>query len=171
MEEYPVGIRIGTVQFSAAYAAIPNFSYQSVGLGDSPEAVLTPFATASGSRSILPFVLYRQTILPDGSPGSLIQTTPLREGIVFTNSIWDWDFSPNTPDSAATTIDDPYVRVLVRETGFFDLGELYIVDSQPVELGATYHYYLVRYRSSSEEAPGEIDTVLDCGIVSIPDSE
>jgi hypothetical protein len=171
MEEYPVGIRIGTVQFSGSYAAIPNFSYQSVGLGDSPEAVLTPFPTASGSRSILPFVLYRQTILPDGSPGSLIQTTPLREGIVFTNSIWDWDFSPNTPDSAATTIADPYVRVIVRENGIFDLGELYLVDSQPVEFGASYHYYLVRYRSSSEEAPGEIDTVLDCGIVSIPDSE
>lgn len=168
-DAFPTGVRLGTILFRSVAIAGSTFTYDPAGFGSSPEAFLNPILKASGFISPLPCVLYRQTILPGGKPGSLIQTTPLREGIVWSSTTRDWDSEPSSPPTNASVIADPYIRILTREAGLNDIGELYLVDSQPVEYGATYHYYLVRYRSSSEEAPGEIDSVLDCGEIKIPE--
>ncbi len=170
MEEFPVGVRIGSLVYQRARNNGGTHFYLEPSLyGTSPEAFLGQVGTASGNKPALPAVLYRQTILPNGSPGNLIQTTPLREGIGWRDATFDMDNNPATPETAVSEIFDPYILVRSIEAGAYDVGEMYLVDSQPVELGATYRYFLVRYQGPGDAAPGEIDFVVDCGQITIPE--
>lgn len=123
-------------------------------LGNDPQAYLV--------KDILPAVLFRQTILQDESPGALVQVTPLRAAIAHRR-----DPLPAISYGSAefTTLKDPFIKAMTFSSGPLSYTLLNLIDTHPVEEGATYQYYLVNYR-----ADGEISRVIDCGTVSIPES-
>lgn len=138
--------------FSTRYYAFPSETIPTAA-GPDPNAYLFP-----GVQSC---VLFRQT-LGSNSPGSLVQVSPLRPQISYFFDNRDFgDFS-----LPVTTILDPFVKVLT-----FDLGGglpgtfLTLTDTHPVQEGEAYRYYLVKYRPD-----GEIQHVVDCGTVSIPET-
>jgi hypothetical protein len=123
-------------------------------LGNDPQAYLV--------KDILPAVLFRQTILADESPGALMQVSPLRAAVAHRR-----DPLPVLAFGSGefTTIKDPFIKALTFSSGPASYTLLNLVDTHPVEEGATYHYYLVNYRTD-----GEISRVVDCGVVTIPEA-
>jgi len=122
-----------------------------------------PFSKGSDPASylldpgIMPCVLFRQTLIAGEQPGALVQVSPLRHQIAHKVE--------NEGAFPVTTIRDPYIKTLTYLTGELFTSFFSLVDTHPVEEGATYRYYLVNYR-----ADGEISRVVDCGTVTIPET-
>jgi hypothetical protein len=124
-----------------------------------------PYSTSKGSDpasylldpKIMPCVLFRQTLINGEQNGALVQVSPLRHQIAHKVE--------NDGPFPITTIRDPFIKTLTFFINDSFISFLSLVDTHPVEEGATYHYYLVNYR-----ADGEISRVVDCGHVTIPET-
>ncbi len=177
---YPVGIRIGDLtSFTLQSYNYPVFNVYSTNFFSyypitSPQRDPSQFLFARNSRNpelngqlLLPIVVYRQQITNSvfsKVSGNLIQVTPLLERLA-------WGFSPHIlgthgpPDT--TTVYDPLIaatRESVGQGNSISLGYfLYLRDQQPVMLGASYHYYVVRFNAKHEVAE-----TIDAGSITIP---
>lgn len=107
-------------------------------------------------RTVLPCVVYRMNVNAAGQPISrnLIQCSPRIDeataAIRLTGGVWK--------------IEDPHLHVgLPQLVDGLHRYPLYIKDTQPVIHGDRYRYLLALFRSN-----GELETVLDLGILTIP---
>jgi hypothetical protein len=175
---YPVGIRIGDLSPLGAPVPADNigttnffsYSYQFSAFllnasptGD-PNSMIFQRLSNNPNRhgnSLLPIVVYRQQVANAAFPkvtGTITQVTPLIEHLAYgsTNS------SPNT------TLVTVYDRLIAggSEVSGGNTGEfLYLRDQQPVILGASYQYFVVRMN-----AQREIAEIIPAGTVTIPSS-
>lgn len=176
---YPVGIRIGdlaplAVNFDLAYLTVgttnffsyrPLFYTSSTAFGLNPSSLLYTRNSANpqvNNDALPPLVVYRQQVANAAFPklsGSLVQVTPLIESLP----------SMLLGHSDATTV---VVSDLLIGTGFEAANSqppsaynshIYLRDQQPVMIGASYHYYVVRFNTKHEVAE-----TIDAGTVTIP---
>lgn len=107
-------------------------------------------------RTALPCVVYRMNVNAAGDPISrnLIQCSPRI----------DADTAAIRLDGGSWKIEDPHLHVGLPQLvdGSYRYP-LYIKDTQPVIRGDRYRYLLALFRSN-----GELETVLDLGILTIP---
>lgn len=115
------------------------------------------FQNAAGD-SLLPVVLYRyqvpSALFPKVS-GDVVQVSPLMEKIVTRTEV---DAATN---ETTTRIHDPYV-LLYAPTPSMVVAGLYLLDTQPVVVGAKYAYLVVRF-----DAYGEVAEVIPTGEVEV----
>lgn len=168
---YPVGIRIGFLPFSPKSRGELNTIIPDVMAAIYPAKFVPPTGlaldpVAYAPEGLFPCALYRQTILPSGAPGALVQVSPLREAIA-----WKQEEVDITPPGGATQITapgcvlrDPFIKLLSYTINSVPSAWLTLVDTHSVEEGATYHYYIASYAS------GELSTVWDCGTITIPET-
>ena len=176
---YPVGIRIAdlaslAVNFDLTYLTVgttnfftyrPIFYTSSSAFGLDPSSLLYARNSANpqvNNNALLPLVVYREQVANAAFPkvsGSLVQVTPLLERLP----------SILLGHSDATTV---VVADLLIGTGFESAGSqlpsaynshIYLRDQQPVMIGASYHYYAVRFNTRHEVAE-----TIDAGTVTIP---
>jgi hypothetical protein len=162
----PVGIRIG-------YIPPPNDPPDTVGTTNEvflfPDQNGAPYDPnsrvfrriaddpARQDQFLLPIVVYRlqetNAAFPKAS-GDLVQVTPLIERIAWRDT-----------GGNGTYIPDRLIAIMYESGGFCDcaLRFLYVRDTQPVMLGARYHYYVVRFNGRREP-----DEIIDAGRVTIP---
>jgi hypothetical protein len=118
---------------------------------------------------LLPIVVYRQqttnALFPKVS-GALLQVTPEIEHIPFTflsfpvSSVKKYGNLVIVPDLLIAA----GVEYIYQPSGNYTaLYSLYLRDQQPVMIGATYHYYVVRFNAKHEVAE-----TIDAGTVTIP---
>jgi hypothetical protein len=176
---YPVGIRIGDLKLLAGNFDLTDltagttnfFSYRPVifTFNSSYALDVSLFVYKCNSSSpernnepLLPIVVYRLELTNATFPkvsGNLVQVTPLIERIP--------SITRGISDGTTVTVPD-----LLIGTGFesansqlpsADNSHLYLRDQQPVMIGASYHYYVVRFNAKHEVAE-----TIDAGIVTIP---
>jgi hypothetical protein len=171
---YPVGIRIGSL---ANYDYLNNdgltmnvgtsdfFNYQdSYGSPqNNPEYFLFTRSSPNpehNGQPLLPIVVYRQQVANSAFPkvsGSLIQVTPLIEHLA-----WKLTLRP-----LSTTVEDLLIAAGNERVPFSDSWRpayyIYLRDQQPVMIGASYHYFVMRMNEKHE-----ISETIDAGIVTIP---
>jgi hypothetical protein len=177
---YPVGIRIGSLASfnysnnGALYLNVGTtnfFSYTYPVLVDLDPTHFIFTRVSShpelAGQSLLPIVVYRQqipnTTFPKAS-GSLIQVSPMLERIA-------WSYYPGSFGAvqipARTSIADLLIAggtELISKNGTYAfVNNLYLRDQQPVMIGASYHYYVVRFNTKHEVAE-----TIDAGVVTIP---
>jgi hypothetical protein len=177
---YPVGIRIGDcslLQFSIQDFTVgtTNFFYFWANGGGlryhanawSDPTLLTYRRISNNpdhsGEALLPIVVYRRQVANAAFPvvsGSLVQVSPLIERIPYSLYI--------NADITAVTIPDLLIAAgvesSVADSPDFNLQtKLYVRDLQPVMVGATYHYYVMRMNDKHEVAE-----IIDAGTVTIP---
>ena len=171
---YPVGIRIGNFSqlntFSLNVGTTNFFTYRPItysttlNFGLDPAQLLFKRNSSNAERngeSLLPIAVYRQQAANAAFPkvtGSLIQVTPLIERLPF--------IKQGQSDTITITIADLLVgagKEVVPNPNYAIVNYLYVRDQQPVLIGASYHYYVVRFNSKHE-----IAETIDAGIVTIP---
>ena len=180
-ERYPVGIRIG--DFGSIYPAPQTIgtsnliTYQvAATLGTvfipppaDPHTLIfrrkSQDPTHKG-ESLLPIVVYRQQVTNANFPrvsGALTQVTPLLERIPYSTA----PCANCQPPGTTVHIYDLLLGAGSESDFNHDaLGHfLYLRDQQPVILGATYQYFVVRLN-----AQHEISEVIPAGTVTIPGS-
>ena len=149
----PIGVRIGRLNNS--------FSFQSGFLGDTnfivynaANSILIPdphhglFRSAFtdpalANRTLLPMVLYRQQVTNAVFPkvsGDLVQVSPLIERI-------PWIY---TAAARTVTIPDRLLTLHGETVNDHSYYFLYLLDQQPVLLGARYRYFIVRFNAQRE---------------------
>jgi hypothetical protein len=113
------------------------------------------FGSPAQERTVLPAILYR-TQLADGTnytevPGDVVQVSPLMEHII------------TEPLSGSYRVHDPFIHIAVdpRNQRF---QAIYLVDTQPQAVGASYTYLLVLFDPETME-PLQI---LPTGTITIP---
>jgi len=171
---YPVGIRFAEIlnqYYQYSNIGNTNFAYfvayaPSGSMGADPNNdIFKRFSKASdqNGQSLLPIIVYRQQVTNANFPrvsGNLTQVTPLLERVPWFGS---------GAINVSVTIPDRLIAVGHEDyPGQFNTAEyrfLYLRDQQPVILGASYHYYVVRLNDQREVAE-----VIDAGTVSIPTS-
>ncbi|MCX6857848.1 MAG: hypothetical protein NTV80_23425 [Verrucomicrobia bacterium] len=126
-------------------------------LGNDPTSYLVP--------DVLPCALFRQTLLNAEDPGPLMQVSPLRVSIAHRVDPTPAPLQEVLGNGQLTTIADPFIKANTYSGTLPPLTILSLVDTHPVEEGASYRYYLVSYRDD-----GEIRRVIDCGNVTIPET-
>lgn len=107
-------------------------------------------------RTALPCVIYRMNVNSAGNPISrnLIQCSPRIDEATAAIHL----------QGANWKIEDPHLHIgLPQLVGGFYRYPLYIKDTQPVIRGDRYRYLMALFRSN-----GELETVLDLGILTIP---
>ena len=97
-------------------------------------------------------VMYRQQVPSEKYPqpaGDLIQVTPLMPGIAYRDYPIGSVVSPKFPAELPTTqIIDPFIGLFKgKDSAYY---ELYLLDTQPIIQGASYHYFLVRFDEYGE---------------------
>jgi hypothetical protein len=176
---YPVGIRIGDLQLLGDNFDLTDltvgttnfFSYRPVifTFSSSYALAVSLFVFKRNSsnpernnESLLPVVVYRLQVTNTAFPkvsGNLVQVTPLMERIP--------SITRGISDGTTVTVPD-----LLIGTGFESASSqlpsasnshIYLRDQQPVMIGASYHYYVVRFNSKHEVAE-----TIDTGTVTIP---
>ena len=176
---YPVGIRIGAL---ANYSALYNgglrinigttnfFRYLPATFERDPSHFLFTRVSQNPDHSgqpLLPIVVYRQQVPNSVFPkvsGSLTQVTPLVERL-------PWNFSPGVSgllyNPPTTTVLDlliaggsEQVHVVDSYVNFY---YIYVRDQQPVMVGASYQYFVMRMNEKHEVAE-----IIDAGVVTIP---
>jgi hypothetical protein len=175
---YPVGIRIGNLK---GLPSFPNFTIGTTNLVSyqvpliTGTLVLPPPPTVNpdnliftrtsqdptrNGQSLLPIVVYRQQVTNAAFPrvsGSLTQVTPLIETLPHS--------AVPIPGASAVdvTIYDRLIaagyEVVKDITGYF----LYLRDQQPVILGASYQYFVVRLNEKRE-----VSEIIPAGTVTLP---
>ena len=169
---YPVGIRIGDLnQQPTSYTGnvestnffISSSRYLQSHVLRNPQQGLFKRHSANPQRngeSILPIAVYRQQTANTAFPkvtGNLIQVTPLIENIPFS-------FGYTTDGVPMMTLYDLlFVGGQEMPNPTTNLSYLYVRDQQPVLIGASYHYYVVRFNAKHEVAE-----TIDAGTVTIP---
>ena len=177
-KRYPVGIRIGNLNL---LDKIPDltvrttnfFAFRANGGSTRPKpnywadpAQLTFHRLSKNpdhnGQPLLPIVIYRQQITNAMFPkvsGSLVQVTPLIERIPYSLYV--------NADQTIVTVPD-----LLIESGFeysqsldgnlIPNYYLYVRDLQPVMVGASYQYFVMRMNEKHE-----VSEIIDAGIVTI----
>jgi hypothetical protein len=164
---YPVGVRIGQLDTSGQ----PNAN----AITDHTDEYLNYFAGNQASRDpnsgvfrargntrsgqpLLPIVIYRQQLTNLYFPlvsGDVTQVSPLIERV-------PWTIDPNLqvtiPDRLFAGEYEDY-GVINASTFYF----FYVRDLQPVQLGAKYRYYVVRFNNQRE-----VQDIIPAGDVELP---
>ncbi|MEI8079885.1 MAG: hypothetical protein WCH61_09705, partial [bacterium] len=176
---YPVGIRIGNLSLmGSSYmrdfglnVGTTNFFYflWQYQIGGSywqdPQKFVFTRNSADSSRngdSLLPLVVYRLQVTNSSFPkvsGNLVQVTPLIERIPWKHDYY-YAYIPDLLLAAGAMpwpINTTYAPPLLARS------YLCVRDQQPVMVGASYHYYAVRFNAKHEVAE-----TIDSGIVTIP---
>ena len=164
---YPVGVRIG--QLNTSSQPIENaltdntdqYLFYNVNGNITADPNVGVFRSRGSGRighSLFPMILYRQQVTNANFPkvsGSVMQVSPLIERV-------PWYHDADIP------------RVYVPDwlfAGQFDFNQLtgnydyyfYLRDLQPVQLGARYHYYVVRFNDKRE-----VQEIISAGEVELP---
>jgi hypothetical protein len=161
---YPIGVRIGQLLFYAdpnqnaqteSADAYLNY-YPGAETSADPNAhVFRSRGSARPSQSLLPFVLYREqltnTLFPRVS-GGISQVSPLIERVPWK---MEGQFQVTIPDRLFAGQYETYGQ---DEFYFF-----YVRDLQPVQRGAKYRYFVVRFNDQRE-----IQEVIPAGDVQLP---
>ncbi len=177
---YPVGIRIGSLaSFNYAGNGALHFNVGTTNFFSYSSPVFTDLDpthflfTRNSSKpdqagqSLLPIVVYRQQVtnaLFAKVSGSLVQVTPMLEKLA-----WRYfsNFTGTVQVPSGTAIFDLLIAggtELISQGGTFaNVNYLYLRDQQPVMIGASYHYYVVRFNTKHEVAE-----TIDAGTVTIP---
>jgi hypothetical protein len=111
--------------------------------------------TNSVGQPLFPVAMYRaqvsNTLFPSVS-GDLTQVTPLMEQIAYRQTT-----DPN--GGQITEIYDPFIGVIAGKPGATELpAGIYLLDTQPVIVGAVYRYLLVRFDPATKEIVEVIPT-------------
>ncbi len=172
-QDYPVGVRIGMVPFLDSYVEVDEtkrrFSMSAFRDAQRVDPLYRFDANhhlfrrkAGGTDVVLPAALYRQQITNSNFPkvsGDVTQVSPLMEKIAvqpYTNQFY-YGFdaidkligrSPNTEQIPGDERDG---------------HGIYLFDTQPVISGASYRYYLVRFKANHE-----VDQIIQAGVVTLP---
>jgi hypothetical protein len=166
--QYPTGVRIGQLnpQTEPSENALTDNSYLYLNyfadLGNTtsdPNAgVFRSLGTGRVGHSLFPMILYRQEVTNSNFPvvsGNVMQVSPLIERVPWyhdfdTPRIWipDWLFAGEFEFNTVT-----------QNYDFF----FYLRDLQPVQLGARYHYYVVRFNDKRE-----VQEIISAGEVELP---
>jgi hypothetical protein len=166
---YPVGIRIGELWRNVdppGNLGTTNFvAYGTPGFGSAdPNLRLYRRLSNDPSRAgdpLLPIVVYRQQVTNAAFPrvsGNVTQVTPMLERIAWQN--------PNGNGTYAIVPDR--LIAMGSENG---LRVLYLRDPQPVTYGASYRYFVVRFKASgATSGAGEVAEVIPAGMVTIRNS-
>ncbi len=162
---YPVGIRIGELWRNVdplGNVGTTNFvGYRTPGFG-SPDPNLRVYHRLSNDPSrvgdpLLPIVVYRQQVTNAAFPrvsGNVTQVTPLLERIAWQDTYGD---------GTAAIVPD---RLIAMDNGMPRV--LYLRDPQPVTYGASYRYFVVRFKASgATSGAGEVAEVIPAGVVTI----
>ena len=175
---YPVGIRIADL--SPALSVFPN-----IGTTNPAAVLMNPFSRSRAfvdpnnlvfkrsstdpslsGQPLLPIVVYRQQVTNASFPrvsGHLTQVTPLIEKLPYYTSGTVDALRVFIPDLLIASGTESYSYVF-GEYGFqFSGSFLYVRDQQPVILGASYQYLVVRF-----DANHEVAEIIPAGTVNIP---
>jgi hypothetical protein len=167
-DRYPVGIRfaqIGTPYFASNVGGT-NLAIYTIFPGPVPAPVdpntqvfqrLSNDPSRRGQR-LLPIVVYRQQVTNNYFPrvsGNVTQVTPLLDRI-------PWSSTP-TNGGTIITIADRLIALRDEVISDHDFFFLYLRDQQPMVLGASYQYFVVRLNDQREVAE-----IIPAGIVNIP---
>jgi hypothetical protein len=172
---YPVGVRIGELGIPSAQGVIGSptrnaltdytglyIQYSAASTGrifliqpDPNGGVFRSIGTAHPGQSILPIVVYREQLTNSLFPhvsGDVIQVSPLIERI-------PWFMDANR----MVTIPDWLFAGLNEYDGQLYHYYFYLRDLQPVQLGAAYRYFVVRFDDKRE-----IQEIIPAGDVELP---
>lgn len=165
-ESYPVGVRIGSFPNQGRDGLLPPVNpsdplilfISSVAPSVDPNTYLYP-ASRPPVKTPLPAVLYRRQVPNVSFPvvsGDVIQVSPLVKAIA-------WEHRISNGDELGL-IRDPFIGFRFRNipNGPADALDIFLLDTQPVVVSASYHYYLVRFHDN-----GEVESVIDAGEVYI----
>lgn len=177
---YPVGIRIGSLASfnysnnGALYLNVGTTNFFSYTYPVPVDRDPTHFIFTRNSshpelagQFLLPIVVYRQQVPNAAFPkvsGSVIQVSPMLERL-------PWSYYPGNFGAVQiptrTSIADLLIAggtELITQSGTYAfVNYLYLRDQQPVMVGASYHYYVVRFNSKHEVAE-----TIDAGVVTVP---
>jgi hypothetical protein len=176
--QYPVGVRIGdtTVLSPTPDNSAGGFlSYEVTQISGAtyipPPPTIDPntlvFRRYSSDPTLngqllLPIVLYRQQIPNKNFPqvsGTMLQVSPLLERLAYGTAP-----CLNCPDGNITvTIYDRLIGGGTEVINDHGWSFLYLRDQQPVIIGATYRYFVVRFNEQHE-----ISEIIPAGDVTIP---
>ncbi len=180
---YPVGVVIGELHgifdlprlsevlynVRTADAAGYNFPGSALGINPDPNSLVFPRVSANptlNGERLLPIALYRQQVTNYYYPrvsGNVTQVTPMIEEIA-------WQANPNADGRYRVSIPDRLICI-APFVSFFCGGDLcaeagrYLIlrDPQPILVGATYRYFVVRFKANRE-----VDQVIPAGEIDIP---
>jgi hypothetical protein len=119
-------------------------------------------------RACLPGVLYRMTVDGTGAPltGDLVQCGPLMGVDAATPGVFDPNSLAISVSGGSLIFRDPFLVLgngePIGSSGSYRIP-LYVKDTQPVIEGYSYRYLLALYQED-----GELQTVLDLGVLEIP---
>jgi len=147
-----LGVRIGQVG-PLSQTPQPNSPDFVPGNTDPVQRLYTHARTG---ESLFPAALYRFQVANDAFPdvsGDVTQVTPLMEQIAYEQAV-----VPGVGNS--TVIHDPFIRVFPDNspTPLSGPRGIYLLDTQPVIVGARYRYVLVRFAARSMEIAEVIPT-------------
>jgi hypothetical protein len=162
---YPVGIRFAQITaplFNSNVGGTNLASYNvPPGYIVDPNAQVFQRLSNDPSRRgqrLLPIVVYRQQVTNTSFPhvsGNLTQVTPLLDRV-------PWSANGGTNGA---TIADRLIAIRDEIISDRDFYFLYLRDQQPVILGASYQYFVVRLNDQREVAE-----IIPAGIINIPTS-
>ena len=116
----------------------------------------TSSSSTTNRETVMPFVLYRYQV-PNNNfatvSGDLIQASPLMEKIAY-------QYGNDKVNGPHAKVRDPFI--LVAHYPGKAVYEMFMLDTQPVIIGARYRYLLVRFQKN-----GEIDEVIPTNEVTI----
>jgi hypothetical protein len=180
--QYPVGISIGYLEpfpsLNANYTSnvrsdgYANYtvSFNNFGLTWGVDANDYVFRRSSGDPArkgnfLLPIVVYRQQIANTNFPqvsGNIAQVSPMIERVPWAVTLICTDCSPHR---GTVTIPDKLMAIAWKfdQQTYHQHVMLCVRDQQPVQMGAKYRYYVVRFN-----AKREVQEIIQAGDVDIP---
>jgi hypothetical protein len=166
-QDYPVGIRIGAVPFLDASWEVDGAKRKLSIHGDVDDlAMLDPnqylfHRNGNGTDIILPAALYRQQVTNANFPrvsGDVTQVSPLLEKLAL-RYFQGFDYGYDVVDGLIGR--SPRPEMIPGEER--ESHGIFLFDTQPVINGATYRYYLVRFKANHE-----VDQIIPAGNVTLP---
>ena len=162
---YPVGIRIAQLNanpnnvgmiYNIASNSYAGYNVYNGYINPDPNAEI--FRRKATGESLFPIVVYRQqvtnTLFPKAS-GDVTQVSPLIERV-------PWTVIP-TSDFDIVLIPDRLFAIGFESANNSPYYPLYLRDQQPVQLGAKYRYFILRFN-----AKREVQEVIPAGDVELP---
>ena len=133
-----LAVRIGRVPVDPASQVQFTFPLRIPGPATDPMGWI--FTNSPSGRSVLPVALYRYQVPNTNYPkvsGDVTQVSPLMERLAY------------AIEGGGVALYDPFVR-LWREPNVVLYYDLYLIDTQPVVVGARYKYLLARFKEDHE---------------------